>query len=534
MPDPIFQGQTFTEAQFENMGHVEQLPADVGNSYPAQSRFMRLWWNIVRCWEAVVTLHASATTAAATATDAAEQAESAVAAISGFNLSGTANDKDVIAYDISSGNFVRRTIAWLATSLNLGTLAAQAANNVTITGGSITGMPTPTNASDVVTKDYADNLLALNDALLFKGALNCAANPNYPAADAGHSYRISVAGKIGGASGPAVEAGDLVSCFVDSSAAGNHAAVGANWVITQSNIDGAVVGPASAAIGNIPKFSATTGKSIEDSGIGFSTDVSFAANSDNLIPTQKATKSYADATAAAAKNINIVLTSAATYVMQPADDVIDVDATGGAKTVTPLDASSYAGKTVRVRKNGGDTTFNSVTITGVTTLHTAGEVVTLQALAGVWFVIARYIPSVWTAYNPTVTHSTGGVTNVTHSGFWRRVGDSIEVRTNHSFTGTPAAFTGWYVSIPSGLTFDGSKTSPAGVFGQVYFADASAASAPIGVVLNNTNNTMNYTAQAANSTYVFAAGLSQLVPVTYAINDIIGGTFSAPITGWNG
>jgi len=75
------------------------------------------------------------------------------------------------------------------------------------------------------------------DPILYKGALDCSTNPNYPAADAGHMYKVSVAGKIGGASGEDVEIGDAVICFVDSSASGDQATVGANWNVFQSNID---------------------------------------------------------------------------------------------------------------------------------------------------------------------------------------------------------------------------------------------------------------------------------------------------------
>lgn len=81
--------------------------------------------------------------------------------------------------------------------------------------------------------------LASNDALLYKGAIDASTNPNYPAADAGHTYRISVAGRIGGAAGAKVEAGDRITANVDGSAAGTQVAVGANWDILQVNIDGA-------------------------------------------------------------------------------------------------------------------------------------------------------------------------------------------------------------------------------------------------------------------------------------------------------
>lgn len=120
--------------------------------------------------------------------------------------------------------------------------------------------------SQKAVKTYADALIAANDAMVFKGVIDCSANPNYPAADRGHTYKVSVAGKIGGASGANVEAGDLLLCLTDGTAAGTQAAVGAQWSIAQANIDGAVTGPASATSGNVATFNGTSGKVIQDSG----------------------------------------------------------------------------------------------------------------------------------------------------------------------------------------------------------------------------------------------------------------------------
>lgn len=78
----------------------------------------------------------------------------------------------------------------------------------------------------------------------FKGALDCSANPNYPVGQAGDVYKVSVAGKIGGASGPDVQAGDEIYCTADA-AAGNHATVGASWAIVQGNITSTADVPAS-------------------------------------------------------------------------------------------------------------------------------------------------------------------------------------------------------------------------------------------------------------------------------------------------
>lgn len=102
-------------------------------------------------------------------------------------------------------------------------------------------------ASQKAVKAYIDGLIASADAMVFKGVIDASANPNYPAADRGWTYRISVAGKIGGGSGPNVEAGDILICSTDSTSSGTHASVGAQWNIIQTNIDGALT---TASIGS--------------------------------------------------------------------------------------------------------------------------------------------------------------------------------------------------------------------------------------------------------------------------------------------
>jgi hypothetical protein len=119
-------------------------------------------------------------------------------------------------------------------------------------------------------RTYLATYVAAQDSLAYKGAIDASSNPNYPAADAGHTYRISVAGKIGGASGVNVQVGDMVICLADGTAAGNQATVGASWNIIQANIDGAVLGPASVTSGLVALFDGTTGKLIKS---GTLTDV---------------------------------------------------------------------------------------------------------------------------------------------------------------------------------------------------------------------------------------------------------------------
>lgn len=89
------------------------------------------------------------------------------------------------------------------------------------------------------TKAYIAAVLAAGDYAAIKGGINCSANPNYPAANSGDTYRVTVAGRIGGASGPVVQVNDVIQCYVDSSSSGNHATVGANWIVIQTNIEAA-------------------------------------------------------------------------------------------------------------------------------------------------------------------------------------------------------------------------------------------------------------------------------------------------------
>lgn len=153
-----------------------------------------------------------------------------------------------------------------------GTTGDLLGNGYSVETTSLTGSSTAIPRADVV-KTYVDtaitNGIATNDAMIFRGSIPCAANPNYPAADRGWTYKVSSAGKIGGPSGPTVEVNDTLICTEDGTAAGDHATVGDKWVILQTNIVDSnilVTGPTSATSGNLVMFSGTTGRAIQDTG----------------------------------------------------------------------------------------------------------------------------------------------------------------------------------------------------------------------------------------------------------------------------
>ncbi len=172
--------------------------------------------------------------------------------------------------------------------------------------------------------------LDVPDALAYKGALDCSANPNYPAASAGHVYAISVAGKIGGGSGRVVEVGDRIACKVDSSAAGNEATVGANWDISQSNVE-------------------------------IDTDGTMAANSAGRVPAQSAVVTYVTAAVAAG------LAAIRDGVSGTWDTLAEIATGLAARIVGPATAANnnvalFDGTTGKLLKDGGATSATGLAL----------------------------------------------------------------------------------------------------------------------------------------------------------------------------
>lgn len=96
----------------------------------------------------------------------------------------------------------------------------------------------PDTAGTLALQSYVD--AAVVGLLDDKGNQDCSGNPNYPAASKGDIYTVSVAGKIGGASGITVEVGDAFRALADN-AGGTQAGVGTSWAVVQANLVGALI-----------------------------------------------------------------------------------------------------------------------------------------------------------------------------------------------------------------------------------------------------------------------------------------------------
>lgn len=111
-------------------------------------------------------------------------------------------------------------------------------------------------------KTYVDGLLSANDAMIYKGTLGSggtitAIPTTY---NAGWTYKVITAATYAGI---VTEVGDLLIAVVDRAGSGN---TNADWTVAQTNVDGAVTGPASATAAHLASFNGTTGKVIADSG----------------------------------------------------------------------------------------------------------------------------------------------------------------------------------------------------------------------------------------------------------------------------
>ena len=203
--------------------------------------------------DAVVAANAAAdaTTKANAAAAGAQPLDATLTALAGVNWSlnaipiGTGTDTvsqvgfsaNTFPARSSSGNLIAKAItdaSLAALATGLGTVATLAIDtDGTLAANSDTNVP-----SQKAVKTFLGN--AVTGLLKFKGSTDCSANPNYPAASKGDSYVVSVAGKIGGASGLSVDVGDMYAAEADN-AGGTQASVGSSWFVLEHNLVGALL-----------------------------------------------------------------------------------------------------------------------------------------------------------------------------------------------------------------------------------------------------------------------------------------------------
>lgn len=117
-----------------------------------------------------------------------------------------------------------------------------------------------------------DNKIAAADAMIYKGTLGTDGTVTKVPANGykvGWTYKVITAGTYAGIK---CEIGDMLIAINNGPVSGTIV-VNADWTVVQANIDGAVIGPASATAGHIAVFDGATGKVIKDGTYTIATSV---------------------------------------------------------------------------------------------------------------------------------------------------------------------------------------------------------------------------------------------------------------------
>lgn len=243
---------------------------------------------------------------------------------------------------------------------------------------------------------------------------------------------------------------------------------------------------------------------------------------------------------------NLTSSKTANYTATSDDDFIPCNATSAGFTITLPPAATVSGRELTIKKT--DASFNIVTIDangsetidGALTrrLCTQNETIILTCDGSNWYIKSRDIPSIWTTYTPTLTHDSGGITNITNTARYRRIGDSIEVMYSGLFSAASAAFSGLYLSVPSGLTIDLAKmpttTNFALTVGNVQTLDVGVQSYPGLAVYAGSSGTITLLVQGAAGAYANGQLITNTIPFTFGNGDLITARFVVPITNWEG
>jgi len=206
-----------------------------------------------------------------------------------------------------------------------------------------------------------------------------------------------------------------------------------------------------------------------------------------------------------------------------------------------MNQSSGTGKVVFSFQTDGTFANNSYRIAVITQQTGAGAIVVEfdDFELGPSAIVTGAVMTDWQSYTPTVTYNTGGATNVTHYGKYRRVGDSVEILVSSVFSNTSAAFTRPIYSLPAGLVIDTAKllNSNYGAMtdGAVGFARAnnSATNAYPGTAAYNSTTSFFAHAFNASTADVSYSELSNTVPFTFNVGDSIEVHVKVPIAGWS-
>lgn len=134
----------------------------------------------------------------------------------------------------------------------------------------------------------------------------------------------------------------------------------------------------------------------------------------------------------------------------------------------------------------------------------------------------------WTSFTPTGAW----VANTTYTGFYKRVGDTMEVQVHIALAGAPTS-AGLTVNLPSGFSVDTAKlanaTSTNLIVGQARLTDSGNDTLSGVVTYNSSTSVQVYTETGADPSLGF---VTQAAPWTWGNADFLNLYFKVPISGW--
>jgi hypothetical protein len=178
----------------------------------------------------------------------------------GLRASATSSTTTQIPVFTADPTSTTRTLVTRTPSQLLGDLAG-----LPLSGGTMTGFITlhadPTQPLHATTKQYVDNVIAANDAMVFKGTLGVGGTySSLPTThNVGWTIKVITAGTY---AGQVAEIGDMYISLVSRTGTGN---LNSDWTVIQTNIDGAVIGPSNSTNNALALFDGVTGKLIKNS-----------------------------------------------------------------------------------------------------------------------------------------------------------------------------------------------------------------------------------------------------------------------------
>ena len=134
----------------------------------------------------------------------------------------------------------------------------------------------------------------------------------------------------------------------------------------------------------------------------------------------------------------------------------------------------------------------------------------------------------WVSYTPTGSW----VSNTTYTGYWRRIGDSLEAQVKVATSGAPTSAT-LTVNLPSGLTIDTAKLTNSATLLNTLGQGAASDSGSTYILSTSYNSTTSVVAVYQNSTGGSETVVTQAAPFTFGASDYVVLSFKVPILGWS-